>query len=111
MLILTRKREEKIHIGDDITIKVLRIDRGRVRLGIDAPRSVPVFLAELLPLFGVRALTPTFARRLGAIAADLTASLAPLPSGLPDPRADPARMIAAGIELLILREKERAGAA
>jgi carbon storage regulator len=47
VLVLTRKVGEKINIGDDITLRVLEIDRGSVRLGIDAPRSVRVFRQEV----------------------------------------------------------------
>jgi carbon storage regulator len=50
MLVLSRKLGEKIHIGDNICITVVDIDRGKVRLGIEAPRSVPVYRQELLPL-------------------------------------------------------------
>ena len=47
MLVLTRRRGESIIIGDDITVTVLE-DRGRqVRLGIDAPKHVPVHREEL----------------------------------------------------------------
>ncbi len=48
MLVLSRKLGEKICIGDNICITVVDIDRGKVRLGIDAPRSVPVYRQELL---------------------------------------------------------------
>ncbi|MDD5749473.1 MAG: carbon storage regulator CsrA [Patescibacteria group bacterium] len=47
MLILTRKVEEKIQIGDNITIMVVGIDSGQVQLGIDAPRSIPVYRGEI----------------------------------------------------------------
>ena len=54
MLVLSRKLGEKILIGDPaeprITITVVDIDRGKIRLGIEAPREVPVFREELLPL-------------------------------------------------------------
>lgn len=49
MLILTRRPGEKIVIGDDIVITVTEVDRGRVKLGIEAPRDVPVFRQELVP--------------------------------------------------------------
>ncbi len=48
MLILARKVGEKIMIGDEITITVVEINRGAVRLGIDAPRDVPVLRQELV---------------------------------------------------------------
>ena len=47
MLVLTRKVGEKINIGDDIVLSVLEINRGNVRLGIDAPKSVRVFRQEV----------------------------------------------------------------
>jgi carbon storage regulator len=50
MLVLSRKLGEKIQIGEDICITVVDIDRGKIRLGIEAPREVPVFRQELLPL-------------------------------------------------------------
>lgn len=49
MLVLTRHLGEKIYIGDDVCITVMGIDRGRVRLGVDAPRSVPVHRSEVAP--------------------------------------------------------------
>ncbi len=48
MLVLSRKLGEKIIIGDNISITIIDIDRGKVRLGIEAPRSVPVYRQELL---------------------------------------------------------------
>jgi carbon storage regulator len=48
MLVLSRKLGEKICIGDNICITIVDIDRGKVRLGIEAPRSVPVYRQELL---------------------------------------------------------------
>jgi carbon storage regulator len=47
MLILTRKLDETLHIGDDVTVTVLRIDRGQVRLGITAPAHVRVDREEV----------------------------------------------------------------
>ena len=47
MLVLTRKVDERINIGDDIIVSVLEIDRGSVRLGIDAPRQVSIFRHEI----------------------------------------------------------------
>ena len=48
MLVLTRKLMEKVHIGSDICITVVRLEGGQVRLGIDAPRHIHVVRAELL---------------------------------------------------------------
>ena len=47
MLVLTRKVNEKIKIGDDIIISVLDIGKGGVRIGIDAPKSVSVHRQEV----------------------------------------------------------------
>ena len=47
MLILSRKIEEGIKIGDSITVKILGIHEGQVKIGIDAPRDVKVFRSEL----------------------------------------------------------------
>ncbi|HUI64442.1 MAG TPA: carbon storage regulator CsrA [Bacteroidota bacterium] len=47
MLILSRKPEEEIRIGENVTIKVLAIHNGQVKLGIEAPRETRVFRAEL----------------------------------------------------------------
>ena len=43
MLVLSRKLGEKIIIGQNICITVVDIDRGKIRLGIEAPRDVPIF--------------------------------------------------------------------
>lgn len=47
MLALTRKRGEAITIGTDIRVVVLQVSGGSVRLGIEAPRSVPVHRDEV----------------------------------------------------------------
>lgn len=47
MLVLTRKKDEKIVIGDNITLMVIDIRGDKVRLGIDAPRDVPVHRQEV----------------------------------------------------------------
>jgi carbon storage regulator len=47
MLVLTRKRAESIMIGDDIEVHVLAVSGEKVRLGIDAPRDIPVFRKEV----------------------------------------------------------------
>jgi carbon storage regulator len=49
MLVLTRKLMEKLFIGDNVCITVVRLEGGQVRLGIDAPRDVTVVRAELVP--------------------------------------------------------------
>ena len=47
MLVLTRKRNESIVIGDDIEVSVLGVVGEKVRIGIDAPRDIPVFRKEV----------------------------------------------------------------
>ena len=47
MLVLTRKSNQSIMIGDDIEISVLAIMGEKVRIGIEAPRSVPVYRHEV----------------------------------------------------------------
>ena len=50
MLVLTRKKNEVIQIGQQIVIKVISTGRGKVKLGIDAPANVRVLRAELTKL-------------------------------------------------------------
>jgi len=47
MLILSRKQEESILVGSNIKIKVLSIEKGNVKLGIDAPNDVSILRQEL----------------------------------------------------------------
>ena len=47
MLVLTRRRGEAIVVGDTIEVRVLELTRHQVKLGIQAPRSVPVFRKEI----------------------------------------------------------------
>ena len=47
MLVLTRKPNQAIVIGDDIRVVVVSVDRDQVRLGIDAPRNVSVHRSEV----------------------------------------------------------------
>ena len=47
MLVLSRRLGEKLIIGDDVKITVLGISGNQVRLGIDAPREIPVHREEI----------------------------------------------------------------
>jgi carbon storage regulator len=47
VLVLTRKSNQSIMIGDDVEVSVLAIMGEKVRIGIEAPRSVPVFRKEV----------------------------------------------------------------
>jgi carbon storage regulator len=47
MLIVTRRSGEKIMLGDDIVVHIMEIVGNSVRVGIQAPRSVPVYREEI----------------------------------------------------------------
>jgi carbon storage regulator len=47
MLVLSRKLNQSIVIGDDVHVVVVAIDRDTVKLGIQAPREIPVHRAEV----------------------------------------------------------------
>jgi carbon storage regulator CsrA len=48
MLVLARKLDEAITIGDNIVVKVISVDKGVVKLGIDAPHDISIVRNELL---------------------------------------------------------------
>jgi carbon storage regulator len=47
VLVLTRKSSQSIMIGDDIEVSVLAITGDKVRIGIEAPRAVPILRREI----------------------------------------------------------------
>jgi carbon storage regulator len=47
MLVLTRKLDESIVIGEHITVTILKVHGDRVRLGIEAPKEIPIKREEL----------------------------------------------------------------
>ena len=47
MLVLSRKLNQSIMVGDDIRIVVVGVDRDTVKIGIDAPRAIPVHRSEV----------------------------------------------------------------
>jgi carbon storage regulator CsrA len=49
MLVLSRKPQQQLRIGDNVTITVLRIKGNAVQIGIEAPRAVRVVRGELKP--------------------------------------------------------------
>ncbi len=48
MLVLTRKTNQSIMIGDEIEVSILSVSGDKVRIGIDAPREVTVFRKEVI---------------------------------------------------------------
>ena len=47
MLVLTRKSGERLLIGDDVTVTILEIGRGQVKIGISAPQGRPIYREEI----------------------------------------------------------------
>ena len=47
MLIITRRPGEKIMVGDDVVIEVIEVNGSSVRIGIAAPKSIPVYREEI----------------------------------------------------------------
>ena len=47
MLVITRKVNESFLIGDNVKITIVKTDRGNVRIGIEAPKDVPVVRTEI----------------------------------------------------------------
>lgn len=48
MLVVTRKKDEKILIGDNVRILIIDVKGDRVRIGIDAPKNVSIYRSEVL---------------------------------------------------------------
>ncbi len=48
MLVLSRKATQKIHIGDNIVVTVVKVNKNKVRIGISAPSDVRVVRDELV---------------------------------------------------------------
>ncbi len=73
MLIITRRPGEKLMIGDDVVIEVIEVSGSSVRIGIAAPKSIPVYREEIY----------------SAVKAENTAAAAADPGQLPDELAGP----------------------
>ena len=58
MLVLTRRDGEEIQIGNNVTVLVVKIGRGKVRLGVAAPQEIPVHRAEIAERMSIQR-TPT----------------------------------------------------
>ncbi len=48
MLVVSRRVGQSLMIGEDVEVVILRVDRSEIRIGIKAPRSVPVLRKELV---------------------------------------------------------------
>lgn len=48
MLVLSRKTDESIQIGNDIVVRILAINGDRVSVGIEAPKEIPILRSEIL---------------------------------------------------------------
>lgn len=48
MLVLSRKKNQKVFIGNDIVVTVFQLGNGQVRLGFDAPANVPIVREEVI---------------------------------------------------------------
>ncbi len=69
MLVLARKLDEVILIGDNIRIKVVAMQPGMVKLGIEAPDDVVIMRKELLPndKMDLKALSPKMQNRANSV--------------------------------------------
>ncbi|MEC9094526.1 MAG: carbon storage regulator CsrA [Planctomycetota bacterium] len=70
MLVLSRHRDESIMIGDDVVVTIVDIRGDKVRLGIDAPQSIPVHRQEVYEAIKreneqASKMDPTSAREIG----------------------------------------------
>lgn len=52
MLVLSRKVNQRIFIGDNVSVTIVAVDRGKVRVGIEAPPEVAIYRQESLPVLG-----------------------------------------------------------
>ena len=90
MLVLTRRKNQSIVIGDDIVITVLEVKGDSIRLGITAPRSVQVYREELLAALSEANTSAVLGEDAPAPAAPAPA--APAPGGRPVPSPSPLRL-------------------
>ena len=88
MLVLTRKENETIRIGDDIVITLIKTSGGKVRIGVDAPKSVKVLRGELEPVDGAELDTQIFAHGQ-PLRADQTRPVVPMATSTAPQKSQP----------------------
>ena len=91
MLVLTRKLMEKLYIGPDVCVTVVRLEGGQVRLGIEAPREISVVRAELID---------------GKVVEPTVPVAAEWPAAVPPPRSAPLRIRSAEARGIDIRHPE-----
>ena len=57
MLVLSRRIGQQIRIGESVVVTLLRVDRNKARIGVEAPPGIPVFRQELLDFEKARSTT------------------------------------------------------
>jgi carbon storage regulator CsrA len=79
MLVLTRKLQQQVKIGDHITVTILRVKGHTVRIGIEAPRDVRVVRGELPPKDDISSAEPAESTIIEALitVSDESAAAAP----------------------------------
>ncbi len=87
MLVLSRKINQSIMIGDNVRIVVVAVDRDQVKLGIEAPREVPVHRSEIYE--EIQRSNRSRCRGGTSAAAPRSAARRPRSDGAPAPRLQP----------------------
>ncbi len=83
MLILQRKPGQSLRIGDNITVSIVSVDSGRVRISIDAPTNIPILRSELLETIEVNQESVVSQSSANELLALLGGALEPQPQPTP----------------------------